>query len=41
MESHFYGKTAKLSNGKRVEKKKPAKGGLKNFASQFASLMMR
>jgi hypothetical protein len=33
MESHFYGKTAKLSNGKRVEKKKPAKGGLKVSSS--------
>jgi hypothetical protein len=41
MESHFYSKTSKLSNGKMVEKKKPAKGGLKNFASQFAALMMR
>jgi len=28
MESHFYGKTSKLSNGKMVEKKKsPPKAG--------------
>jgi hypothetical protein len=31
MESHFYGKTAKLSNGKRVEKKKARQRRAESF----------
>jgi hypothetical protein len=37
----FTARHQNFQTAKWLKRKKPAKGGLKNFASQFAALMMR